>query len=338
MQYTRVHRLLKIITLIQGSKRLNALKLATLCACSERNIYRDIKMLEGAGVPISFDAVDGGYSIRRDFFLRPVDLTLEEALSLVLLAREVGQTEQLPHASEAGKAVDKLLAMLPLNIREMIDELMPRVTVDLARVANEPTAEIYSLVRQAINDKRSLQCVYESQSKKPNGDGGKFRFDPYELYFGQRAWYVVGLHHGRGEVRTLKLARLADCKPTDKPYGIPDDFSLDKHFGQAWRMMPGGKLYDIQLHFDAAFAETVADTHWHKSQDFEWQEDGSMIMRFRVNGLDEIVWWILSYGPHCRVIEPKELATRVRDLSRCAATNYEFTDTMPSVSSAKRRK
>ncbi len=135
MQYTRVHRLLRIITLIHGSSRLNAARLAELCETSERNIYRDIKMLEGAGVPIFFDAVDGGYSIRRDFFLRPADLTLEEAMALVLLAREVGQTEQLPHAAEAGKAIDKLLATIPLNIRQMIDELMPCVTVDLARVA-----------------------------------------------------------------------------------------------------------------------------------------------------------------------------------------------------------
>lgn len=322
MKYTRIHRLLKIITLIHGSKLLNPAKLATLCETSERNIFRDLKELEGAGVPISFDKETGGYSIQRDFFLRPPDLTLEEALALVLLGREVGQTEQLPHAAEAGKATDKLQATLPLKIREMIDELMPRVTVDLARSANEPTAEIYTRVRQAINDKRVLQCEYESQSKKPNGDTGKFRFDPYALYFGQRAWYVVGLHHGRGEIRTLKLARFVECKPLDKPYFIPDDFTLDKHFGQAWRMMPAGKLYDIKLHFDSTVAETVADTHWHDSQEWNWQPDDSIKISFRVDGLEEIIYWILGYGPHCRVLEPPELTERIKNLHQSAAEQY----------------
>ena len=60
------------------------------------------------------------------------------------------------------------------------------------------------------------------------------------LFFGQRAWNAVGRHHGRGEVRTLDLVRFDDCKP----YGIPYEFSLQKHFGQAWRIIPAGKLYD----------------------------------------------------------------------------------------------
>lgn len=324
MPYTRVHRLLKIITLIRGSARFNAAKLAELCGASERNIYRDLKELQGAGVPILFDKEAGGYTIRSDFFLRPVDLTLEEAMALVLLGREVGQSEQLPHAGEAGKAIDKLLTTLPLAIRELIDELIPRVSVDLARVANEPTADIYTRVRQAISDRRALQCEYESLSRKANGDSGKFRFDPYGLYFGQRAWYTVGLHHGRGEVRTLKLARFIECKSIDKPYRIPDDFSLDNHFGQAWRMMPSGTraIYEIQLHFTPTVAETVADTHWHDSQQFDWRDDGSIDMHFRVDGLEEIVWWILSYGPHCRVIKPAELAERVRELSARTTNLY----------------
>jgi len=322
MPYTRVHRLLRLIVLIQGSSCLNPAKLAETCGTSERNIYRDLEELQEAGVPISFDKETGGYAIRRDLFLRPIDLTLKETMALVLLGREVGQSEQLPHAAESGKAIDKLLATMPGKIRDMVDELLPHVSVDLARSANEPTADIYTLVRQAITDRRALQCEYESPSRKFGGDSGTFRFDPYGLYFGQRAWYAVGKHHGRDEIRTLKLARFCLCQPTDTPYFIPDDFSLDKHFGQAWRMMPAGKLYDIKLHFDPTVAETVADTHWHTSQQFDWQEDQSIHMHFRMDGLEEIVWWILSYGPHCRVIEPPELRQRVADLHAQAAAIY----------------
>jgi len=322
MKYTRIHRLLRLITLIQGSAQLNAAKLAEICAASERNIYRDLKELEGAGVPIAFDKETGGYSLRRDFFLRPVDFTLEEAMALVLIGREVGQTEQLPHATEAGKAIEKLLATLPAPIREMVDELLPRMSVDLARTANEPTAEVYTRIRQAITDKRALQCKYESPLRKSKDGAGGFRFDPYGLYFGQRAWYAVGLHHGHAEVRTLKLTRFLQCKSLDKPYFIPDDFSLDKHFGRAWRMVPSGKLYNIRLHFDAKMAETVADTHWHDSQDVTWNDDGSIEMRFRVDGLEEIIWWIMSYGPHCRVIEPGELRTRIAELHAKAVALY----------------
>ena len=42
----------------------------------------------------------------------------------------------------------------------------------------------------------------------------------------------------------------------------------------------------------------------------------------RVSGLEEIVWWILSMGPHCKVIKPKALADRVRELANQTAAIY----------------
>ena len=43
MKYTRVHRLLKIIILINGSAHYNAKSLSEICETSERNVFRDIE-------------------------------------------------------------------------------------------------------------------------------------------------------------------------------------------------------------------------------------------------------------------------------------------------------
>ena len=48
-----------------------------------------------------------------------------------------------------------------------------------------------------------------------------------------------------------------------------------------------------------------------------------MIFRCKVDGLDEIVWWILSMGPHCVVNNPSELAERVRELAAGIVSQYE---------------
>jgi len=323
MEYTCVHRLLRLIVLIQGSTGLNAKRLADMCQTTERNIYRDLRALEDAGVPVSHDAETGGYLIRRDFFLRPVDLTLEEALAVIMLADGVGADGQIPHFVQAGKAAEKLRAMLPRQFVEVVNEVMPRVVVALAKSSNEPTIDVYGCMRNAIVQRRAVECEYEPSTRKSQPDVGVFRFDPYALYFGQRAWYVVGLHHARGAIRTLKLSRFTRCRSIDKPYLIPDDFSLTGHFGKAWRMMPSGTSHDVCLRFDPTVAETVADTHWHDTQQIQWLDDGSIHASFQVDGLEEIVWWVLSYGPHCQVIEPLELATRVRDLLRAAAGQYD---------------
>ena len=49
VDYSRIHRLLKILTLIQGSKGWTPKRLALECGTTERTIYRDMKMLEVRG-------------------------------------------------------------------------------------------------------------------------------------------------------------------------------------------------------------------------------------------------------------------------------------------------
>ena len=180
------------------------------------------------------------------------------------------------------------------------------------------------IAREAIVNKRKLRCRYEAVASQAGSGAAleEFDFCPYILWCCQRAWYAVGYHGGRKAVRRLKLARFAACKVTGKPYAIPDDFKLEDHLGLAWRMVRGKKRYEIAVKFEPDFAETVSDTRWHATQRVEFHEDGSVTLRFTVDGLEEIVWWVLGYGAKCKVLQPAELAQQVRQMHEAAAGRY----------------
>lgn len=321
-EYTRVHRLLKILTLVQGGGTWTPERLASECGVSARTIFRDLKQLEGAGVGIAFDGGAGGYRVAGDFFLPPVSLTAQEALALSVLCEHVAGREQIPFTRPAWQALQKVQASLPPEIRDEIARSVESIVVQTARaMPADGHGDMYDRVQSAIASRRALLCRYESLG---DSDGGRaFEFDPYTLYFAVRAWYAVGFHHGRGEVRTLKLNRFSMATALDRTYEIPPDFSLESLLGNAWRMIRGEPEYEVELRFEAVFAETVSDTLWHKTQRLEEHEDGSLTFRCRVAGLEEIVWWVLSMGPHCRVIAPAELRERVREKSRATAALYE---------------
>jgi proteasome accessory factor B len=313
--YSRIHRLLKILTLIQGSRGWTAQRLAVECGTTERTIYRDLKMLDGAGIPYFYDPEQKCYSIRRDFFMPPVQLTLDEALAMATLAEHCGGQEQVPFTKAASRAISKIRGLLPAAVRNELDQIESHVEVKLA-AANPPegAADVYEGVREALSQRRAIRCEYESLSGEA-GKNGAFLFRPYALLFNQRAWYTIGHHSGRRSVRCLKLTRFTKVEPTKDSYEIPKDFTVSGHLGNAWRMIRGEKSYEIELTFDKEFAETIADTHWHATQDVVWHDDGSITFTAKVDGLDEIVWWILSMGPHCRVLSPSELAGRVKSLA-----------------------
>ncbi len=327
--YKKIHRLLKILTLIQGETGWTAERLAAECGVGLRTIYRDMKVMESVGIPYFHDGDTNGYRVRKDFFMPPVELTLDEALAVLTLGQHIGRREQIPLAKPAGRAIAKIRSQLPQALRDELDGFDHRIVLMLARAGpHEGIADVYDQVRIAMVRRRVLRCSYESVEKtlKGKSNGEVFEFRAYALFFCQRAWYAVGHHGGRGEIRKLKLNRFTKVELTGKPYAIPDDFDLDDHLGDAWRMIRGSQKYDVELQFDREFAETIADTRWHRTQDTEDHDDGSVTLRFKVDGLDEIVWWVLSMGPHCVVKQPPELIGLVRDLAAGVVATYGGVD------------
>ncbi|MCC7204864.1 MAG: WYL domain-containing protein [Phycisphaeraceae bacterium] len=328
--YGRIHRLLKILVMIQSGRSWSAQSLARECGKSVRTIFRDLRTLEAAGVPCQFNSRRGGYQVRADFFMPPVELTIEESLSLAALGEQVAGQDQIPLTRAAARAIEKVRCQLPGPIRQEVEQTGRHLRIRLAATAPEDgSQDVYDLVHMAIRTRRVLRCGYEAAhgsdpgGSRRAGPDEEFEFEPYTLFFSQRAWYAVGRHGGRrGAIRCLKLSRFTRCQLAGRRYEIPRSFRLDDHLGLAWRMIRGGRRHEVVIEFDAEFAETVADTRWHATQSVEWREDGSMVFRCQVDGLDEIVWWVLSMGPHCRVVRPRELADRVADLGRGVAAVY----------------
>jgi predicted DNA-binding transcriptional regulator YafY len=320
--YTRVHRLLRLVLLVQTGRH-RAKELADLCGTSTRNIYRDLKELEGAGLPVRFDRRSGCYRLEAGFHLPPMQLAIEECLAISLLAEQLGGRRQLPFLAEAMHALRKIEAQLPAPIRERIEA--DRGSLEVRTAAAEPFdqhRDVYEKVRRAIRDRAVLEVAYEPATSTTGRGEQRFSLEPYALFFSVRAWYVVGRRQDTGDLRSLKLSRFASIKSTGDRYRIPKSFSLDAHLGNAWRMIRGGSDAKVELRFDAEFAATVSDTIWHRTQEVRHHADGSCTLEFTVSGLDEISWWVLSMGPHCEVVRPKALADRVRDLAAKTVDRY----------------
>jgi predicted DNA-binding transcriptional regulator YafY len=322
MSYTRVHRLFRIVTLIQAKSTWTAKSLAQECGIDERTIFRDLKELEGVGVPIIFDSATGGYRIAGDFFLPPLQLSTDEALALTLLCEQVAEPEQIAYMLPAWKALAKIQSHLPTSVREEVSELSRSIAIRIsASVPADGHDDVYRRMMLAISSRTALVCRYESTDRTSAEED--FDFEPYTLFFCVRAWYVIGLHHGRNALRSLKLNRFTRVTATKRRYEIPGDFSVEGYFGNAWRMIKGDREHDVELEFTPAFAQTVGDTRWHHTQTIDHHEDGSATFKCRVAGFDEIVWWILSHGPNCRVVSPPELRDKVRELAKSTAALYE---------------
>ena len=320
MRISRIYRLLRLITMLQTHRNYTADELARELEVSRRTIFRDLNMLEMAHIPYHFDAERRGYRISRHFFLPPINLTLTEALALIILTARVRGGRELPLVSQGARAAVKVESALPGGIRRHVGSIIDRLHVSMAPASRHKGLDaMFDDLIGAIAERRICKIVYISFHE---GKQVTTAIRPLHLVFMSRAWYVLAHAAKFGEVRTFKLGRIRKLTVTDKTFSQPAGLDIEDHFGQAWQMIPEGKLHHVHLHFEPKVAANVAEVNWHRTQRVEWNDDGSIEFHATVDGLGEIAWWILGYGDQVQAMAPAALRRRLAATAASIVKRY----------------
>jgi proteasome accessory factor B len=287
---------------------------------SKRTIFRDLNMLELAHIPYYHDPEGACYKINQHFFLPPINLTLTEALAMLLLTSRLRGAHRLPLLSQAARAAMKLESALPPSIRQHLGSVINRVSVSLGALAGHKGMDpMFDRLTSAVVGRNICRLVYISFHERRQI--ATF-IHPLRLIFLGRAWYLLAYSAQHRQIRTFKLGRMRKLAVTARTFRWPKDVDIEEHFGSAWSMIPEGKLYDVHLRFGPKVAGNVAEVQWHPSQRVQWNDDGSVDYRVRVNGLGELTWWVLGYGDQVEVIEPRQLRDRVAGVAAAVLQKY----------------
>ena len=75
----------------------------------------------------------------------------------------------------------------------------------------------------------------------------------------------------------------------------------------------------MRIRFNRDAATQATETIWHHTQQVERRRDGSATLTFQVDGLDEILWWLLQWAGFAEILEPPELKAAYRSQLKAAA-------------------
>ncbi|MHC4677232.1 MAG: helix-turn-helix transcriptional regulator [Planctomycetota bacterium] len=317
MKHSRVNRLMQILTTLQAGESCTVQELSRIFGTSRRTVFRDLRELQAIGVPCQYDAKTGRYAIDPEYFLPPADLNLREALGLLLLAHTVSEQMQMPFKKSALLATLKIENNLPEQVRHYCSVALRNISAGSdgqeAIRQNARFDRIFAQLHDAIARKRKVEICYDSLLE----DGlVNVELCPYHLLYKNGAWHVLGLPSPHKSVRTFELGRIKELNATQRCFLDDEHFDVSEYLGRAWSVTPEGQIYDVRLRFLPKVARPVAEVKWHSTQKVAFADDGSAIVEFRVDGLSEITWWIVSYGDQVQVLAPKALRTRVLDVAR----------------------
>jgi predicted DNA-binding transcriptional regulator YafY len=303
-QADRLARVMRTLQLLLSRGRWNARDLAAEQECSERTIHRDRLVLELAGIPVDFDQEDRCYRVRQDFRFPSLNVTEDEAIGQGTAAA-ITSGPGLDINEGARPVTQKLAAASKEDMAQILADAGELVAVlDLKLADHSRHKDIIRTVQLALIKRKQLDGTYRSPHEP---DEVKLHLHPYRLCLIKQAWYLIARSDGDDAPRTYRVARFKTLRTLDANAQVPQDFDLKGYFGNAWAVYRGERSYDVEILFSKEAATTVTETIWHHTQKVKKNKDRTVLLAFTVDGLNEIVRWVLGWGSRAKVIQPLEL-------------------------------
>jgi len=320
----RDRQIVRVLTLLRTLKEGGRPSVHTLAArfhTRRETIYRDLKVLQEVGYPVTGDA-EGRLSrptLPADFRATPlpVPFTKQELAALTWAAKQVGSRQ--PFRAGIEGALLKLQGMAS-GPDARLAQALTGVFDGWSRGVKDytPFQDIILQFVEAIVARRRCFARYQAPGRPaPNN----FRFEPYRLLMIQGSLYCVGKGTYHDSLMSLAIDRLHTVTLTEEPFTVDPTFDLKQYkaeaFGVVWE-----KPMTVVLRFRADQAPYVREREWHPTQQLKTLRDGRLEMIFRAGGTFEITRWILGWGDAVEVIRPASLRREVAAILATAAGKY----------------
>jgi predicted DNA-binding transcriptional regulator YafY len=284
-------------------------------------IYRDLKVLQDAGYPITgeYGLLSRPRLFDRAKQARPgIRLNTPEIDALLWAAGQAAATH--PFHNDLSAASAKLRGMLAAQPEAEIP-LADSVVLWQQRGAKDYSghqATIKAFVEGILRHRRCRVQYRSPAALAPKS----LDYDPYRLLQVTDGLYCLGKTSTHADITMLAVERVVSISVTETPFTVAPDFDAQGYqrdaFGLIWDLP-----MDVAIRFRGDQAPYVAERNWHPSQTVDPQPDGSVVLRFRAGGRFEIVRWILGWGDAAEVLTPVDLRTHVQRLLQAAAGKYE---------------
>ena len=323
-------RLFRLVVILQSERYPNARELAESCEVSRRTVHRDLELLEAAEIPVRYQAERQGYHLARGFFLPPTNLTEAEALGLRVLAWQWDAGDALGLHKHAWDGAVKLVEGLPPEVRErVVVASEPFRTVAPNETGSDERTTVRAALWEALTGRKQLRLWYRDPG---SSDGQCTKLAVYRLVLHDRRWSLVGRSSLHRRVVVIGEPWVSKAEVTDDPSAVPPRFNLERYLGRAWGVDRGHGRHDVRVVFSARATPAVLSGVWHPSQRVLGVEQGRAEVAFAVDGLDEILKWVVGFGDDAEVLAPDELRERLHDVaSRVAQAHAPHTPRLPLV-------
>lgn len=312
----RIDRLTAILIHLQTKRVVKAEEIADRFSMSLRTVYRDVKALMEAGVPIGSEP-GKGYFIVEGYHLPPVMFTQDEASSMLLAGKLVEKLTDKSVRSSFDSALHKVKAVLSESEKDHLESLQSLVQVLERPRYNEPADESFpdnflTAIQRAVVKKQVLKIEYTNNQ----GELTTREVEPIGIFYYGSAWHLIAWCRLRNGYRDFRADRIRKLTNTEQAFEARNLLSLQEYFQSMHQSHEG--LIRAVVSFDKAalkgrqiyggFSQTDLGT--------------SIQVEFLVDNLVYIARMLLMYGNTATIESPEELKSIMADFTEELFSHY----------------
>lgn len=220
----RVSRLTAILTQLQTKRLLTAADLSEKFGVSKRTIYRDIKALERAGVPILTEE-GKGYTLMEGYRISPIMFTEKQANALILAEQLVLKNKDASFVKDYSEAIDKIKATLRYAIKDKANLLVDRTQYDQV-LDQERSSSNLSDLQYALTNYKLVRIQYVNKT----GSMTDRMIEPFAIVSADN-WYLIAWCRLREEFRFFRPDRIQKMEIQAENFQ-PHNLTLQEYFDQ----------------------------------------------------------------------------------------------------------
>lgn len=308
----------QILQLLHGRRRgLTPKRLIEETGSSRATLYRDLDMLEQAGVPLLRETVNGEARVSLLGDKLPELTATPLQWDALRLARSyLTPLEGTSLLAELDALLDRNRPRRPAAVAEGALEGEPGAPAT-PETAGARHARSLAAVDAAIAQRKKLRFRYRSAGQT------EYRtrtVDPLMWRLVEEHVYLIA-HEPPHGYRTFKVARMSNTERLDEDAAV-HEIDEDELFKGAVKIWSGPPV-EVEIRVSPYAARLLPEYPLSREQEVQPLDDGGALLRAKVAGTKEVTRWVLHWGAHAEVLAPAELRHEVREELRDALAPYE---------------
>lgn len=304
----RIDRLTAILVQLQGKRVVRAQEIADRFGMSLRTVYRDVKALQEAGVPIGAEA-GTGYYIVEGYHLPPVMFNRSEAAALLTGEKLMEKFSDHSNRQQFSNAMQKIRAVLRGTDKDFLESLDDTIAVLRHRPTDDQFPNRFLTdIQEALARQRVLSIEYYSYYSDAVN---RREVEPVGIFHMHGHWHLIGYCRMRKDYRDFRADRIKSLHPTEQAFDKSNRMTLQEYLSRSFEANTEHHEV-VRVIFEQSAVKYIGEQKYYYGLVEETAKEGCVEMTFMYSNVHFLTRWLLTMGKHVTVQEPES----VRDLMR----------------------